>query len=133
MSPSLSDVIDFTRKFTADYRSRIDEHTYLEADLGVTGDDGVEFLEAIEQAFGIALHTKEEGYTATFDLKENEYLFESEGLDLLGLCRLAGWLRNIPTPVIRDLSIGQLHNALTVAYQKQAGVEKRINITKTEK
>ena len=67
------------RKFTGEYRDPIDENTWLEADLGISGDDGVEFLVEVAQAFGVFLHTQEEGYRLTFDLQENEYIFASEG------------------------------------------------------
>lgn len=106
MSPTLHDVIDFVRKFTGEYRAPIDGNTWLEADLGISGDDGVDFLVEVAQAFGVVLHTEEEGYRLTFNLQENEYIFTSEGVDLLGVSRLINWLRGIPRPVIRDLSVG---------------------------
>lgn len=67
------------RTFTGEYRAPIDENTRLEADLGISGDDGVEFLSEVAQACGVVLHTQEEGFRFTFDLQENEYIFASEG------------------------------------------------------
>lgn len=119
MSPTLHDVIDFVRKFTGEYRAPIDGNTWLEADLGISGDDGVDFLVEVAQAFGVVLHTEEEGYRLTFNLQENEYIFTSEGVDLLGVSRLINWLRGIPRPVIRDLSVGHLYRVLVEAHQKQ--------------
>lgn len=119
MTPTLHDIIGFVRKFTGEYRAPIDENTWLEADLGISGDDGVEFLEEIAQVFGVVLHTEEEGYRLTFDLQENEYIFTSEGVDLLGISGLINWLRGIPRPVIRDLRVGCLFKALVEAHQKQ--------------
>ncbi len=60
-------------------------------------------------------HAADQGLRTIFSLKENEYLFNSEGLDLLGICRFFEWIRGIPRPVIRDLSVGQLHRALVSA------------------
>ncbi|MGY5955799.1 Acyl carrier protein [Kosakonia sp. BK9b] len=119
MEPSLPQVIDFIREFTGCRRQPIHENTWLEADLGVTGYDGVDLLEEIADAFDVVLCTEEEGYRKTFSLGENEYLFGGEGLDLLGIGRLIGWLRGIPEPVIRDLSVGQLHQALVRAAQEK--------------
>lgn len=115
MAPELSEVIAFIREYTGNPRRAMDASTLLEADLGVCGDDGVELLEDIAKAFNVELCTDEEGYRKTFSLQENEYLFSSEGLDLLGIGRLIDWLRKIPPPVIRDLSIGQLHSAIVEA------------------
>lgn len=115
MEPTLTQVIGFIREFTGHRRIPIHENSWLEADLGVTGDDGVELLEEIAEAFNVVLYTAEEGYRDTFSLGENEYLFEGEGLDLLGIHRFFAWLRGIPKPVIRDLSVGQLHQALVRA------------------
>jgi len=120
LSPSLFQVIEFVRDFIGDHRTPINVDTYLEADLGVTGDDGSELLEEIAQAFGVILCTETEGYRITFGLQENEYLFESEGFDLFGINRLRDWLRGVPRPIIRDLSIGQLHRALVDAYATKA-------------
>ena len=115
MEPTLSQVIDFIREFTGHRRIPIYEHSWLEADLGVTGDEGVDLLEEIAQAFDVQLYTDEEGYSKTFSLGENEYLFHGEGLDLFGIFRFVNWLRGIPEPVVRDLSVGQLHQALVRA------------------
>ncbi|AMO47561.1 Hypothetical protein AKI40_1141 [Enterobacter sp. FY-07] len=115
MEPTLSQVIDFIREFTGHRRIPIHEHSWLEADLGVTGDEGVDLLEEIAQAFDVQLYTEEEGYCNTFSLGENQYLFHGEGLDLFGIFRFINWLRGIPEPVVRDLPVGQLHRALVEA------------------
>ncbi len=120
MSPSLFQVIEFVRDFIGDRRTPINEDTYLEADLDVTGDDGSELLEEIAQHFGVILCTETDGYRTTFGLQENEYLFESECFDFFGINRLSDWLRGVPRPIIRDLSIGQLHRALVDAYATKA-------------
>ena len=56
--------------------------TLFEDDLGITGDDGCELLEATETHFGVSLASPEEGYRCTFDLAPHEFLFHSEGFGL---------------------------------------------------
>ena len=115
--PSLDEVIQFVRTFSGERRMALHAETRLEEDMGITGDDGAELLEEAENTFGVALHTEEDGFRALFELRENEYLFSSEGLDLLGLGRLCRWIRDIPEPVITDLTIGRLHQILVKAYR----------------
>lgn len=121
MSPSVEEVIAFVREFSGCTRKAIDESTLLEDDLGICGDDGVELLEAAEKFFAVRFETDEEDFRSLFSLKENEYLFTSEGLDLLGICYFFRWLRGEPEPVVRDLSIGQLHQVLVKVRSKQEG------------
>lgn len=121
MSPSVEEVIAFVREFSGCTRKAIDESTLLEDDLGICGDDGVELLEEAEKFFAVRFATDEEDFRSLFSLKENEYLFTSEGLDLLGICYFFRWLRGEPEPVVRDLSIGQLHQVLVKVRSKQEG------------
>lgn len=85
MEPSMADVIAFVRDFAGCRREIIDENTWLEKDLGITGDDGVELLEEAEKVFGVSFSAEEGGFRKAFSLKENEYLFHSEGIDFLAL------------------------------------------------
>ncbi|MEJ1267413.1 hypothetical protein WDV93_08480 [Pantoea ananatis] len=55
---------------------------------------------------------EDDDFRTLFDLKENEYLFSSEGLDLLGIGYFFEWLRGKPHSVVKDLSVGQLHQVL---------------------
>lgn len=112
MQPCLEEVIAFVREYSGDVKSMITEHTRLEADLGITGDDGVELLEEAEQRFGVCFVTEERSFKETFGLGENEYLFNAEGLDLLGVRRLIGWVRKEPRCVVRDLTVGELWRVL---------------------
>ncbi|MCS3424689.1 hypothetical protein M2403_003312 [Rahnella sp. BIGb0603] len=112
MKPSLCDVIDFIREETGCRNDFIDENTRIEHDLGVSGDDGEYFLEAAQKFFGVSLDTEELSFRSLFGLQDNEYLFHSEGLDLLGINCLIDWLRGIKPPVIVDLTVGQFHQAL---------------------
>lgn len=65
----------------------ITENSLIEKDLGITGDDGDELLIAIEDEFGIRLQDEENSIRKTFNLKEDEYLFHGEGLDLFASFR----------------------------------------------
>ena len=112
VEPTLQQVIDFVRKFSGDVKSVITEGTRLEADLGITGDDGVELLEEAEKRFEVSFVTKERSFRETFGLGENEYLFNSEGIDWLGVRRLVGWIRKEPRCVVRDLTVGELWRVL---------------------
>jgi hypothetical protein len=114
--PSLEEVIQCVRDSSGDRKTAIDEHTWLEKDLGITGDDGSELIEEAELRFGVSLFDEEGN---AFGLKENEYLFTAEGLDLLGICQFIDWLRGIPRSVITDLNVGQLHQALVRACRKR--------------
>ena len=112
VEPTLQQVIDFVREFSGDVKSVITEGTRLEADLGITGDDGIEVLEEAEKRFGVSFATEERSFKETFGLGENEYLFNAEGLDLLGVRRLIGCIRREPNCVVRDLMVGKLWQVL---------------------
>jgi hypothetical protein len=71
---------EFIRDFAGLSRTKkIGPDTLFENDLGITGDDGCELLEATERRFGIRLSSEKEGYRGTFHLGPNEFLFHSEG------------------------------------------------------
>jgi len=59
---------------------KVSEETQFERDLGLTGDDGKELLEATEKRFGVTLCSEEAGLRETFNLGSNECLFHSEGI-----------------------------------------------------
>lgn len=119
MNPTLSQVIEVVRQSSGERRKRIDEHTWIEADLDICGMDGDDLIEDCEEAFGVQLATEEDGYMKTFSLAENEYLFTGEGIDFFGICRFMRWIRGIPEPVIRDLTVGELHAVLVNAVKAQ--------------
>jgi hypothetical protein len=81
--------------------------------------DGDALIEDCEAAFGVTLVTEEDGYEKIFSLAENEFLFSTEGIDYFGICRLVRRLRGIPEPVIRDLTVGELHAVLVKAVKKR--------------
>ncbi|MGK3115659.1 acyl carrier protein [Candidatus Pantoea formicae] len=120
VEPTFQQVIDFVREFSGDVKSVITEHTRLEADLGITGDDGVELLEEVEKQFGVSFVTEERSFKETFGLGENEYLFNAEGGDWLGVRRLIGWIRKEPRCVVRDLTVGELWQVLVIVKRQDS-------------
>lgn len=87
--------------------------------MHICGMDGKDLQEDCEEASGVQLATEKDGYVKTFSLAENEYLFTGEGIDFFGLCRFIRWVRGIPEPVIRDLTVGELHAVLVKAEKEQ--------------
>lgn len=119
MYPTLSQVIEVVRQSSGHHLKRIDVNTLIEADLDICGMDGDALIEDCEEAFGVTLVTEEDGYEKTFSLAENEFLFSTEGIDYFGVCRLIRRLRGIQEPVIRDLTVGELHAVLVKAVKEQ--------------
>jgi acyl carrier protein len=95
-------------------REKISPETQFERDLGITGDDGCELLEAAESKFGIHLSSEEDGYRKTFDLAPNEYLFTSEG----GMVHELMSLFN--NSVIRPFTVGELYSAVQHAIARKS-------------
>ena len=101
--PTISDVIEFVREFAGLKGSiNISPATKLDAELGITGDDGMDLLIEAAGAFCTQLEG-EDGYITTFGLQPNAYLFQAEGLDLFGL---------LPAHTVRDLTVLELHEAI---------------------
>lgn len=111
-TPGLQEVIAFVRHQSAIGDTEpIGAQTCLEADLGVSGDDGSELLLAAENHFSVILSTPDGSLSPLFGLGANEYLFSAEGMDWpLGYS--FRWLFNQPTPVMHDLTAGELHAVL---------------------
>ncbi|MDR7070956.1 hypothetical protein J2X02_003830 [Pseudoxanthomonas japonensis] len=106
-SPSFSDVAEFVRDFAGfGHGKAITAQTRLDADLGIAGLDGDDLLKQAAEHFNAKL-AGSDGYISTFNLAPNEYLFGSEGLDLLGIGALVR-----PRPLVRDLTAGELHDAI---------------------
>jgi len=57
----------------------IEEHTFLEDDLGITGDDGEELLSEIERVFSVDFSDKDGSIREILDLEEDQYIFHGEG------------------------------------------------------
>jgi hypothetical protein len=85
----------------------------LERDLGITGDDGEELLEAIGKRFGITFTRQ------SFGLGENEYLFGPEASFDFGLGALVRILRRRPPPKYRILTVGELYEVVRKELESQ--------------
>ena len=90
----------------------IDPDTQFERDLGITGDDGEELLEAIERQYQIEF-THE-----SFGLEFNEYLFNSEGFDWSPIQSLFGR----PIPEVRSFTAGELYEGVLKELAKQTSI-----------
>lgn len=119
MEPTLAQVIVVVHESSGIHRKSIDSNTLIEADLHICGIGGEDLLEDCEEAFGVQLATEEVGYMKTFSLAENGSLFTGEGLDFFGICRFMRGVCGIPEPVIRDLTVGHLHDVLVNAVKQQ--------------
>src|SRR5262245_27434641 len=84
VTPSFDDVADVVAEVTGLDRARITPASRLEQDLGVTGDDGLELLEALAGKFGTRFERPDHG---------GRYLFQGEGVDPISLLvrHLLGW------------------------------------------
>lgn len=100
---SFENFVDFTiDSFCLQSDESITRDTLVEKDLGITGDDGDEFLLAIQDEFGIDFRDEKGSIRKAFDLKENEYLFHSEGLNLFPFNK----------ENVKPLTIGQLYDVV---------------------
>jgi len=85
--PTLDDLISLIRTHQCiSEQITINGSTLLEKDLGITGDDGSELLEEIENKYDISFSGENGTIQGAFELEEDEYLFhsEGEGLDIIG-------------------------------------------------
>src|ERR1700722_968930 len=84
MAPlSFDQFAEFIREYWhVSNRKSISPETQFERDLGLTGDDGADLLEATERKFGVVLSGENKELRETFSLGPNEYLFHSEGLEI---------------------------------------------------
>lgn len=93
----------------------ITEHTELERDLGITGDDGAELLIEIEKQFSLSFAGKDGTIKEVFGLGENQYLFHSEAFFPFT------WLLSIfgkKEAYVKPLTVGQLYEAAKKAKVK---------------
>jgi hypothetical protein len=112
-TPTFEEFSGFLRDFTGtSSETAIDPVTRLEADLGVTGDDGDDLLKETEEKYGVSLSTPDEGYRPAFGLSDHEYLFHSEGFDLLGFFRAK--------EKVVEITVGQLYDAVVKLKSNQA-------------
>jgi len=115
-TPSFGEFAAFVREWAGiPERIEITPETLFEDDLGITGDDGCELLEATEKHFCVRLSSDEDGYRRTFDLAPHEFLFHSEGLgwgwsDIVSILRPSA----LP-PTVRSFRVGDLFEAVQQA------------------
>ena len=84
----------------------------FERDLGVTGDDGVEILEEVQNRYGIEFSRK------SLDLEDNEYLFHPEGFAPFPFVFQSLFGR--ATPTVRLFTVGELYSALKREMENKA-------------
>jgi acyl carrier protein len=112
-TPSFEQLAEFIRRECGLRKDKhIDADTQFERDLGITGDDGGELLEAVEKQYQIEF-THE-----SFGLEFNEYLFHSEGFDLSPIQSLFGR----PIPEVRSFTAGELYEAVLKELIKQTSI-----------
>jgi hypothetical protein len=83
---------------------RIVPEMQFERDLGITGDDGSEIVDVVAERYGIELTAE------FFGLVPNEFLFHSEGFDLV-----PAFVRSLlrkPEPEVRSFTVGELFEAV---------------------
>jgi hypothetical protein len=93
----------------------ITEHTALEHDLGITGDDSSELLEEIEKHFSLSFIGEDGTIRDVFGLEDHQYLFHSEGFNPFG------WLLSIfgkHTSKVKPITVGQLYEAAVKAKRR---------------
>ncbi|MDH3223375.1 MAG: DUF1493 family protein [Gemmatimonadota bacterium] len=106
----LDDVVEFVREFTrVPPRISITADTRIEADLGVTGDDGVELLLGAEERFCADFG---DDLAGVFGLDQGQTLFNDEGTGMPGMGVLLRLLGRGAPPEVRDLKVGELYEAL---------------------
>jgi acyl carrier protein len=93
---------------------RVAPETQFERDLGVTGDDGEELLEAVEERFGVKF-TRE-----SFGLEPNEVLFGPEA-NFPGFDDLLSVFGKRPTKTLRTFTAGELFEVVKRELGKTSG------------
>ncbi|WP_020595334.1 acyl carrier protein [Spirosoma panaciterrae] len=111
--PNFDQFADFIREFSGySPKKSISPTTLFEKELGITGDDGVELLDAVEKHFGISLINDENDLRSVFGLQPNEYLFDGEGWPALW------WFGTGHKPIIHAFTVGELYDVVHRAFQR---------------
>jgi hypothetical protein len=113
MKPSFDEFTGFIRSQTrTPQRKLITPATRFDDDLGVTGDDGVDLLKAVELEYDVSFESDERSFRETFNLKPNEYLFGAEGgPTLLGHFAMTTIFGSAPDTV-RPFTVGELYETV---------------------
>jgi hypothetical protein len=113
MQPSFEQVIEFIREWTqTPHRKLIKRETRLEDDLGVTGDDGIDLLKAIEHKFDMHFEAKDYSFREAFNLGPNEYLFHSEGYPAIFGNKEFTTIFGPGPGMVRSPTVGELYEAI---------------------
>lgn len=105
--PEFADLATFIRNWAQlPAEQSIKPDTQFERDLGITGDDGGALLLAVEKHFSIQLWTEGNGYRKVFNLRNREYLFNSEAYPIWEL------LPFVRKSVVRTFTVGELYAAI---------------------
>ncbi len=102
MSNDNERIKSFISKYWSVPVGKLNQNTKLEDDLGITGDDAVEFFDKFSTEFNIDLS----------DLDLHKY-FESEGVGLLNFSWLLGKRRKVKRS-LHEITIADLENTLKV-------------------
>lgn len=110
VEPTLDDVIEFVREYARLAQSTtLSGTTRIDADLGITGDDGAELLAAAEERFAADFG---DDLTVAFGLDPDQVLFGDEGFPIPGAAWLGRLTRGTKKPKVRDLTIAELYDAV---------------------
>ena len=114
--PAFDEVAEFVRRWAQiPAKKPITPDTQFERDLGITGDDGGELLEAAEVQFKVNLKDGYNGFRTVFELGPNEYLFNSEGFSIgFGGTDMITLFTNTNL-YVRRFTVGELCEALRKA------------------
>lgn len=91
----------------------ITEQSDLEKDLGITGDDGDDLLEAVAQRFPLYFRGADDALREAFGLTRGASFFHSEGMGLPSF--LATLWGKGAAHHVRAITVGQLFDALQKA------------------
>jgi acyl carrier protein len=119
--PTFEELADFIREWGGIRSNKvIAPETQFEKDLGVTGDDGPDLLEAVEKRFNVCLDSNELPFQVLFNLGPNEALFNPEGLWLVAPEIITIFGPHPPSPgeyVVRPFTVGELHRAIQMVIE----------------
>lgn len=88
----------------------INEKTFLEKDLGITGDDGCDLLAEIENRLNLSFSGKNGSLQRSFELSAGQHLFGSEGFNPFAL---------LFREKVKPVTVGDLYIALIKASSDQ--------------
>ena len=105
-TPSFEQLADLIRR-ECGFRNEkhIAPDTQFERDLGITGDDGGDLIEAVEEQYHIEFSRE------SFGLEVNEYLFSAEGFPFIQTI--------FGNQIARSFSAGELYAAVLKELAKQ--------------